>query len=149
MARILGYSDRYDKLTDSFPPLPKEVTDTVGDVHHTTIRLNKQNGYYQKGTWQEVFKPRSKDREIIRPVVNVRKPIEIKLHELKRMEQLLYYDTMKNDKGMEYKDFYAFAEKFYLKSGFWYKEETDMLILPIDPIDLPITKQTILMGVEA
>ena len=133
MAKILGFSQRFDKLKEGFPHLPKDVMDVVGNVHHTSIRLNKHNGYYKAGVWQEVLKPRSKNREIIRPYVEILKPIEIEIQDLEFLyPELLKWDTIKDGKAMSFDEFWLFCEDFYGKTEYWKADQTELLVLPIN-----------------
>jgi hypothetical protein len=140
MPKILGYSTKYDKLKEGFklPEIPEEeeylwnLIMASNNIHHTTIRLDKGNGWYHAGTWQEVIKPRSRNRvKIIRSGVEVMEPISITLGELEEYPILLEYDTLENGVGMTYAEFYSYVEDFYGKTEFWKKNYTKLLILPI------------------
>jgi hypothetical protein len=134
VAKILGYSTMWDKLKPDYPPLPKRVREVVGlDIHHTTIRLDKRNGFYHAGIWQEVLKPRSPNRVIIRPEVEIQQPLYYYLYELEELANgdLVRWDSMENGIKMEPWVFRAMMEAFYGKTNYWREDYTKMIVLPI------------------
>ncbi len=141
--KILGYSEMWDKLKPGYK-LPKSVRQIVGNVHHTTIRLNKKNGYYHAGKWQEVFKPRSPNRVILRPEVEVQEPLYYFLYELEELANgdLVGFDAMENGIKMESFVFRAFVETFYGKTDYWQGDYTKMLVLPITIPKIDVCEMT-------
>lgn len=133
MTPILGYSEFWDKLKPDYPKLPKSVKKIVGNVHHTTIRLNKKNGYYHAGKWQEVLNPRSPNRRIIRPEVEVQQPLFYFLYEIEELAggDLVGFDAMENGIKMEPPVFRALIESFFGKGDYWRGDYTKMIILPV------------------
>lgn len=139
MAKILGYSQWWDKLKDGYKIPEEEVNGLIyglllGDIDHTSIRLDRNNGWYVSGTWQEVFKPRSKDRVIINPSVLLLTPLEVELGELvdnTTYEDLIWWDTLKDGVGMKPHEFYEYVESNFKKDPCWKEDKTPMNILPI------------------
>ncbi|MBU0959006.1 MAG: hypothetical protein KKB31_03600 [Nanoarchaeota archaeon] len=129
--KILTYSTMWDKLKPNYPALPESVKKVVGDVHHTTIRLDSP--YYHSGIWQEVFKSRSPSRTVLRPAVEVQEPLHYFLYELEDLAngELVAFDTMENGIKMDFWVFRALIESFYRKKDCWKEDYTKMVVLPI------------------
>lgn len=138
MAKILGYSEWWDKLKPGYK-IPEDVMGIlkellINGIDHTSIRLDRRNGWYKRGDWQEVYKPRSKERVIINPLVSFLTPIKVELGELvdnTKYEDLIWWDTRKEEKGMNPCEFYRYAKDNFKKDLHWKEDETLMSILPI------------------